>query len=219
MSGRLLRMSAPPRSETERVRAIQDKQAAVYDRSMAIFERLLFTGAREWACAQLEGDVLEIAIGTGRNMPLYPPGVRVTGVELSEEMLALARRRAQQLGLSVELRVGDAQKLDFADASFDTVLITFALCTIPDDRQAVTEAFRVLRPGGRLVAVEHVRSPLRAVRAVQRAIEPASVRFAADHLTREPLDHLADVGFQIESVQRSKWGIAERLSARKPTGG
>jgi ubiquinone/menaquinone biosynthesis C-methylase UbiE len=203
-------------SETERVRAIQDKQAASYDRSMDIFERLLFKGAREWACGQLEGDVLEIAIGTGRNMALYPPGARVTGVELSDEMLARARRRAQQLGVSADLHTGDAQNLQFADSSFDTVLITFALCTIPDDRRAATEAFRVLRPGGRLVAVEHVRSPVRAVRAVERVLEPASVRFGADHLTREPLDYLADVGFDIETVQRSKWGIVERLVARKP---
>jgi hypothetical protein len=63
------------RSETERVRAIQDKQARSYDRSLDIFERLLFAGAHEWACSQLEGDVLEIAIGTGRNMALYPPGM------------------------------------------------------------------------------------------------------------------------------------------------
>jgi ubiquinone/menaquinone biosynthesis C-methylase UbiE len=206
-----------PESETERVRAIQDKQAPSYDRSMDFFERLFFPGAREWACGQLEGDVLEIAIGTGRNMPLYPPGVRVTGVELSEEMLARARRRAEDLALPVALHVGDAQKLQFPDASFDTVLITFALCTIPDERRALTEAFRVLRPGGRLVAVEHVRSPVRAVRAVERVLEPLAVRFAADHLTREPLDHLEAVGFRVDTVQRSKLGIAERFAARKPT--
>ena len=203
-------------NETERVRALQDKQAPSYDRSMDVFERLLFKGAREWACAQLDGDVLEVAIGTGRNMAIYPPGVRVTGVELSEEMLALARRRVQQLGASVELHVGDAQNLQFADASFDTVLITFALCTIPDDRRAATEVLRVLRPGGRLIAVEHVRSPIRAVRVVQQALDPLSVRFGADHLTRDPLDYLADVGFATEAVERSKWGIVERLVARKP---
>ena len=202
--------------ETERVRAIQDKHARQYDRSMGFFERRLFAGAREWACAQLDGEVLEVAIGTGRNMPHYPPGVRLTGVELSPEMLALARARAADLGAAVELRAGDAQRLDFEDASFDTVLITFALCTIPDDRAAAAEAFRVLRPGGRLVNVEHVRSPAPAVRALQRVLEPFSVRFQADHLTRDPLDYLAQLGFEVEQAQRSKWGIVERLIARKP---
>jgi ubiquinone/menaquinone biosynthesis C-methylase UbiE len=210
-------MSVARSNETDRVRAIQDKQAAGYDRSMGFFERLLFSGAREWACSQIEGEVLEIAIGTGRNMSFYPTGVRVTGVELSPEMLGLARARANDLQMDVDLRPGDAQNLEFADASFDTVLITFALCTIPDDRAAAAEAFRVLRPGGRLIAVEHVRSPARAVRALQRVLDPLSVRFGADHLTREPLDYLADVGFAVEDVRRSKRGIVERLSARKPT--
>ncbi len=209
-------MTAPLRNETDRVREIQDKHAAGYDRQMGFFGRLLFAGGREWACSQIEGEVLEIAIGSGRNMGFYPDGVRVTGVELSPEMLALARARAEQLGVEVDLRLGDAQELEFEDSSFDTVLITFAFCTIPDDRRGAEEAFRVLRPGGRLVAIEHVRSPSRAVRAGQRLLEPLSVRFEADHLTREPLDYLADVGFAIESVDRSKWGIVERLRALKP---
>jgi ubiquinone/menaquinone biosynthesis C-methylase UbiE len=206
-------------TETERVREIQDKHASGYDRQMGFFEKLLFGGGREWACSQIEGEVLEIAIGTARNLPFYPSRVQLTGVELSPEMLAIARRRVERSGVEVDLRLGDAQELEFGDASIDTVLITFALCTIPDDRRAAAEAFRVLRPGGRLVAIEHVRSPSRAVSAVQRLIDPLSVRFGADHLIREPLDYLGEVGFKIETVERSKWGIVERLVARKPTGG
>jgi SAM-dependent methyltransferase len=76
-------------------------------------------------------------------------------------------------------------------------LDTFGLCTIPDDRGAVGEAHRVLRPGGRLVLLEHVRSPALAVRSVQRVLDPLSVRFAADHLVRDPLDYLGNVGFDI----------------------
>jgi ubiquinone/menaquinone biosynthesis C-methylase UbiE len=209
-------MSADIRHETDRVRKVQDKHASGYDRQMGFFERLLFGGAREWACSQMNGEVLEIAVGTGRNIPLYPTGVRVTAVELSPQMLALAEARTKELGADVDLRLGDAQALDFEDARFDTVLITFALCTIPDDRRAAEEAFRVLRPGGRLVAVEHVCSPVRAVSVAQRMIDPLSVRFGADHLVREPLDYLPDVGFQVEEVRRSKAGIVERVRARKP---
>jgi ubiquinone/menaquinone biosynthesis C-methylase UbiE len=204
------------KSETERVRTLQGKQAPRYDRQMGFFDRVLFEGGREWACSQIDGEVLEVAIGTGRNMPFYPAGVRVTGVELTPEMLALARERAEELGADVDLRLGDAQQLEFDDASFDTVLITFGLCTIPDDRAAIAEAFRVLRPGGKLVAIEHVRSPVGAVRGGEKLLEPLFLRFAADHLTRDPLDHLASVGFEVEHVERSKWGIVERLVARKP---
>jgi ubiquinone/menaquinone biosynthesis C-methylase UbiE len=202
-------------AETERVRRIQDKEAPRYDRQMGFFERILFADGREWACSQVEGEVLELAAGTGRNLSHYARDVRLTGIELSPEMLAIGKRRAEELGREVDLRLGDAQALEFADESFDTVIITFGLCTIPDDRGALSEAHRVLRPGGRLVLLEHVRSPSLPVRAVQRLIDPLSVRFAADHLVREPLDHLADVGFEVESVKRLKAGIVERVVARR----
>jgi ubiquinone/menaquinone biosynthesis C-methylase UbiE/predicted ester cyclase len=205
-----------PPSETERVRRIQDKHAGNYDRQMNFFDRVLFAGGREWACSRAEGEVLEIAVGTGRNLSHYPPEVRLTAIEFSPEMLGIARDRAKEIGREVDLHEGDAQALEFSDESFDTVVITLALCTIPDDRKAVQETKRVLRPGGKLVLLEHVRSPLLLVRAVQRLIEPLAIRFEADHLTREPLDYLADEGFRVESSERSRIGIVERIIARKP---
>ena len=203
-------------TETERVRRVQDKAAPKYDRSMSRWEKILFGGGREWVCGQAKGDVLEIAIGTGRNLPHYPPDIRLTAVELSPQMQEIARRRAAELGRELGLRLGDAQALDFPDESFDTVVCTFGLCTIPDEHKAVAEAYRVLRPGGRFVLIEHVRSPVRVVRTMERLIEPLMVRFEADHLTRDPLDHLEPVGFRIEQLERSKWGIVERVSAVKP---
>jgi ubiquinone/menaquinone biosynthesis C-methylase UbiE len=209
---------ADNRAETARVRAIQDKTAPKYDRQISFFERVLFDDGREWATSKAEGEVLEIAVGTGRNFEHYAPGTSVTGIELAPQMLAIARSRAADLGLELDLREGDAQALEFEDASFDTVLITLALCTIPDDRAAAAEAFRVLRPGGRLILLEHVRSPVAPVRWVERALHPLSLRFEGDNLIREPLDYLGDVGFAVESVERLKWGVVERVLARKPSG-
>src|SRR6266571_5180112 len=203
-------------SETDRVRRLQDREAPRYDKQIAFFERLLFAGGREWVCRQAHGDVLELAVGTARNLSHYPPEATITGIELSEQMLAIARRRAQELGREVDLRVGDAQALEFPDESFDTVVCTLALCTIPDARGAVAEARRVLRPGGHILLLEHVRSPLLPVRLIERLLEPLAVRFAADHLTREPLDYLIAEAFEIEQVERSKLGIVERIRARKP---
>src|SRR5204863_7331930 len=102
------------------------------------------------------GEVLEVAVGTGRNLPFYPDGTRLTGVDWSPAMLAIARQRAAALGREADLRQGDAQALDFPDESFDTVLCALGLCALPDDRRAVTEMARVLRPGGRLLLVDHV---------------------------------------------------------------
>lgn len=205
-----------PPSETERIRAIFDKQAPKYDRSMSRFERWLFAGNREWVCERAEGNVLEIAAGTARNLPFYPAETSVTGVELSPEMAELGRSRARELGRELEMRVGDAEALDFRDESFDTVVCTFGLCTIPDDAAAIREAKRVLRPGGRLLLAEHVRSPNPMVRAAQRTLEPLAHRFGGDHLLREPLDHLVAEGFEVEGLERRRAGWVELLAARKP---
>jgi ubiquinone/menaquinone biosynthesis C-methylase UbiE len=203
-------------TETERVRRISDKTAPRYDRQMGFWDRVLFAGAREWVCSQASGETLEIAIGSGRNLPHYAADVQLTGVELSPKMIELARQRAVELGRTVDLRLGDAEALEFADESFDTVVCTFGLCTIPDDRRAVSEVRRVLRTGGRFVLAEHVRSPIPAVRAVERALEPLTLRFEADHLTREPLEHIRAEGFDVQRLERSKWGIVERVAAARP---
>src|SRR5437879_12731929 len=99
--------------ETERVRAVQDKQAPKYDRRISFSERILFAGGRAWVCSQAHGEVLELACGTARNLPYYGDDVELTGVELSSEMLAIGRQRAEDLGRAADLRVGDVQALDF----------------------------------------------------------------------------------------------------------
>ncbi len=197
------------------MRGIWNRLAPGYDRQMKFMERLLFRGGREWVCSQARGTVLEIGIGTGRNLPHYPKDVRLTGIDFSPAMLEIAREQASRLGREVDLRQGDAQALEFAVEQFDSVVCTLSLCSIPDDRKAVLEAKRVLRPGGRFLLLEHVRSPSFPVRLVQRFLNWFTVRLEGDHLVREPLDHLKAEGFEIERVERSKWGIVERVAARK----
>lgn len=179
-------------------------------------ERLLFADGREWVCSQASGRVLEIAMGTGRNLPFYPSGVVLTGIDFSRAMLEIARRRAAEMGIEADLRQGDAQQLDFEDATFDTVVITLGLCSIPDAGKAVAEAWRVLRPGGRLLLLEHVRSSLLPVRLVQRTLDIFTVRFQGDHLVREPIEQLRVAGFAVDRLERSKLGIVERVAAHKP---
>jgi ubiquinone/menaquinone biosynthesis C-methylase UbiE len=208
-------MGAP--SETERVRVIWEGLAATYDRGDRL-ERWLVRDARAWVCAQARGEVLELGIGTGRNLPHYPVDVSLTGIDLSPRMLDLARTRATQLGRRVDLSTGDAQELPFQDGRFDTVVCTYTLCSIPNDRRAIAEVWRVLKPGGRFLSAEHVRSPNMLVRAIERLLDGRSIRGSGDHLLRDPLDHLAGAGFIVGEVHRWRLGFMERLAATKPYG-
>lgn len=204
------------REATDFVREHYDRVAGRYDRFIRVPERLLFGDGRRWAADRAHGEVLEIAIGTGRNLPHYPADARLTGVDLSPGMLAIARRRADGTKVDVRaLRVADAQHLPFADASFDVVVATLAFCSIPDDTAAMTEAARVLRPGGTLILLEHVGSPVLVVRAVQRLLAPLALRVEGDHLLRDPHRCVEAAGLHIGLLERSKLGIVMRLTARK----
>ena len=206
----------PHAGRQERLRRYWDKHAGSYDRQMAFFDRHLFARSRDWVCSKAEGQVLEVAIGTGLNLACYPDGVQLTGMEWSPAMLQIARDRAGQLGREVDLHEGDAQALEFPDASFDTVVCTFSLCAIPDDQRAVQEMARVLRPGGLLLLADHIEASPWYARAAQQLIEVVSVPAGGEHFRRRPVRHVQALGFTVEDHDRFKLGIVERLAARKP---
>jgi len=200
----------------DRQKRVWDEAAPRYDRQIAFLERHWFTGARQWVCSRAHGRVLEIAIGTGRNLPFYRPDVTITGLELSTEMLAIARKRAADLGLAADLREGDAQSLPFEDGSFDTVLCALSLCTIPDPARAIGEMHRVLAPGGTLLLVDHIGSSFAPLRAVQWVAEQVTIRTAGEHFTRRQLPLVRAQGFEIVEAERLKAGTVERIRANKP---
>jgi len=200
----------------DRWRRYWDSHAASYDRQMQRAERYLLGDSRGWVCSQAAGQTLEVAIGTGLNLPFYPAGVNLTGVDFSPRMLARAHRRAAELGSTVDLREADALALPFPDASFDTVVCTFGLCAVPDDGRAVAEAVRVLRPGGLLLLADHVEGAAWPVRAIQRLVEVVSVPLQGEHALRRPLRHVEAAGLEVVRRERFKLGLVERLAARKP---
>src|SRR5215469_16175293 len=168
----------------DRRRRYWDKHAAGYDRQMQFADRYFLGDSRSWVCSQAAGQTLEVAIGTGLNLAFYPAGVELAGVDLSPAMLTQARRRAVDLGRTVDLREADALALPFPDASFDTVVCTFGMCAVPDDDRAVAEAVRVLRPGGLLLLADHIVSTAWPVRAVQRLAEVVTVPLQGEHWLR-----------------------------------
>lgn len=197
------------------LRAKWDEYAHRYDRDIGLVEKIHFGGGREWVCSRAAGDVLEVAVGTGLNLPHYPAGIRLTALDLSPGMLAKARARAAHLGLDVTFVEGDAESLPFPDAAFDTVVCTLGLCGVPDDRAAIREMHRVLRPGGQLLLLDHVGSHHRIVHFGQRLLERVTLRMIGDHQTRRPLPLVEQAGFTVRRRERLKLGTVERVAAVK----
>ena len=195
---------------------IWDKMAPRYDRDIQFWEKVQFGGGREWIGARAKGRVLEVAVGTGRNFDFYSRRVGITGVDLSPDMLDIARRHAIDLDLEVNLRVAAAEALPFDDDSFDTAVCTLSLCTIPDPAASIAEMKRVLRQGGQLLLLDHIGSNWWPIWAAQRLIEQLTVRTAGEHMTRRQLPLVEAAGFDIVETQRLKAGTVERIAARKP---
>ena len=201
---------------TARQRRVWDKAASAYDRQIAFFERIWFTGGRPWVASRATGRVLEVAVGTGLNLVHYGPDVTVTGLELSPEMLAIARSRAERHGVAADLHEGDAHDLPYDDASFDTVVCCLGLCTIPNPGRALAEMQRVLVPGGRLLLLDHVRSTWPPVYAAQWLLEQVTGRTAGEYFTRRQLPLVTAAGFEVVESERLKAGTIERVHAVKP---
>jgi ubiquinone/menaquinone biosynthesis C-methylase UbiE len=196
-----------------RQRRVWDKAAASYDRQIRFFERVWFGGGREWLGARARGRVLEVAVGTGRNLPHYPTDVAITGIELSPAMLRIARQRAADLRPDADLREGDAEHLPFADCSFDTVACALALCSIPNPARAIGEMKRVLTPGGRLLLLDHIGSSWSPIYAAQWVVERITARTTGEYFTRRQLTLVKASGFDIAEAERLKAGTVERIHA------
>ena len=153
-----------------------------------------------------EGRVLEVGIGSGLNLPLYGPSVRsVIGLDPSHELLRMARDRAATAPVPVELLEGSAETVPLDDASIDTVVTTWTLCTIPDAPRALSELRRVLRPGGALLFVEHGRAPEPGVARWQDRLDPMWRRLAGGcHLNRKIDDLISGAGFQIDALTNAR---------------
>lgn len=198
-------------------RRIYAREAPKYDRQADFSERWLFgTEHRAWACSRAVGKTLEVAIGTGLNLPHYPEDVRLTGVDLTPEMLAVAETNAAKIGRFIRLIEGDAQDLPFATGSFDSVVCTYALCSVPDDSRAIGEMRRVLKPGGRLILVDHIRSSVKPIFWLQWLYEFIPRRTKGEYSTRRPALHVMDGSFDIMERVRLRAGMVERLVALKP---
>ena len=187
--------------EKRQVQRAYELYAPIYD---FIFD-WIFAPGRAAAIARLglrpTDGVLEVGIGTGLNLPLYPPSVRLTGIDLSQEMLDKAVERVQTLAMpNVTLKVMDATSMSFGDNEFDKAVATYVISAVPDPVSVLREMRRVVRPGGTIVILNHFRSERRVVGRVEDFVAPVCTRLGwKSNLAMKPL--LADVGLTPELVQ------------------
>lgn len=188
---------------------------ARFDSLMTRLERRYFPHTRRWICSRAAGKTLEVAVGTGLNLAHYPSGLDLHGVDREPAALALAGRRSDERKLGMILKTGDAQRLPYPDASFDTVVCTFALCEVPRVEPVLAEFARVLRPEGQLLLADHVVATDTWVRLAQRLLEAVTIPLGGEHYTRRPSLQLPAVGFVVVESERLARGAVEQLRAHR----
>ncbi len=202
---------------TAATRGRYDRIAPLYDVMQRMNERR-FAPHRTALWGRVQGPrVLEVGVGTGMNIPLYPEGVKVTAIDLSPRMLERARKRLSQTGAAVELLEADAQDLPFPDAHFDTVIATFVFCSVPDPVLGLRELRRVLVPGGRLLLMEHVLSTRPVLRRMMRLMNPVVRPLMGANIDRETVENVRRAGFvALEVKDLGPLDIVKEIAARAP---
>ena len=181
--------------------------SALYDPLLWVGERTGMAKRRRDLLSQASGRVLELGAGTGLNLPYYPDEIEnLTLTEPAAPMLPKLERRLRKAARDGEVVVATAEELPFDDDSFDTVVSTLVLCTVDDPRAAITEIDRVLRPGGELLFLEHVRSDSeRLARWQDRLHRPWHAFAAGCHANRATVDLLRDSPLKVETVNHDRW--------------
>jgi ubiquinone/menaquinone biosynthesis C-methylase UbiE len=175
--------------------------APIYELIDLPLELFFFRKWRKEALSGLSGQILEVGVGSGRNLRYYPAGCSVTGIDNSKGMLEKARDKARGMK-NVNLLLMDAENLEFPDNSFDYVITTFVLCTIPDPVKALKEMRRVLKPSGELIALEHLHSSNPIIDLFEHLIDPFLFFLLGDHTTRHTLKNIEEAGFTIQETKK-----------------
>jgi len=174
--------------------------SAIYDIIELPMELFLYGRWREEALSNLSGKVLEVGVGTGRNLKYYPAGCSVTGIDISAGMLEKARKKARGMK-NITLLLMDAENLEFPDNSFDYVVTTFVLCSVPDPVKALYEMRRVLKPSGELIALEHMRSSNSLIARVEDLINPITFFLIGVNVNRDTVRNIEKAEFVIEETR------------------
>ncbi|ANE57415.1 MULTISPECIES: class I SAM-dependent methyltransferase [Methylomonas] len=184
-------------ADSEQIRRRYDRLAPWFDSLEGILEGLLFRRLRKKLWSQASGGhILEVGVGTGKNFAFYPDGARITGIDFSPKMLEQAQRKRQRKQIAVDLAQMDVQALDYADNSFDTVIASFVFCSVPKPRRGLKELYRVCKPGGQVLLLEHVLSSNRFMAFMMNLLNPLVVKTLGANINRETLKNVQACPFR-----------------------
>ena len=185
---------------TAQTKTRYNRIAPYYDVLEIISERA-FSGWRRRLLDRAMGKVLEIGVGTGKNFPYYPEGVDVTGLDIADRMLIHARLRADKLGFPVQIMEGDVQSLPFPENYFDTAVATFVFCSVPDPVLGLKELGRVVKPGGKILLLEHVRIDKPLIGFIMDIMNPFFLHFIGSNINRRTVENVGNAGLRIEKIE------------------
>jgi ubiquinone/menaquinone biosynthesis C-methylase UbiE len=187
----------PKKKDITRTRSRYERIAPFYDWMESPMEALRFNRWRSRLREKVSGRALEVGVGTGKNIPYYPPGADVTAIDISPGMLKRAGRRAALWGRRVELMDMDVQFLGLPDRSFDTVFATFVFCSVPDPVQGLKELHRVVKPDGKMILLEHMRPGNPALGLLFDILNPIVVRIMGANINRRTVDNIRLAGWHV----------------------
>lgn len=191
------------------IRRRYNRTARFYD----LMDKMIPNAIRRQAIAKARGKVLEVGVGTGKNLPYYLTGCEVTGIDFSPGMLDKARERVKEAKVPITLLEMDAQQMAFADNTFDTVLATCVFCSVPDPVQGLREVRRVCKQEGKIILLEHVRSDNPVLGWLMDVLNPVSLHMIGSNINRRTVENVRAAGLNILNVDNLSGKIVKLIIA------
>ncbi len=193
-----------------------DRVSDNYDRMEELIEKLFFRKYRHLAVSLARGKVLEVGIGTGKNLPHYNSEINLVGIDFSTGMLSKANDRKEKLGMhNVELKKMDIENLAFDSNTFDTVISTFVFCTVPNPTKGLSELHRVLKPDGKAIFLEHMLSKNPLINLFLYFMNIFSTSFLGTSMVRKTQENIEKTGFSLIHVRYLFLDVIRLIIARK----
>lgn len=202
------------KTEIDRIEARIDRIAGFYDALNALGE-WFFSKQRKEILRLVRGQILEVGVGTGNSFKDYPPSEHIVAIDISREMLRRASEKVRDYDGSIELRREDVHQLPFESETFDTVFTSLVFCTVTDPIRGLLEIRRVLKRGGRLLMLEHVRSKNPALGYIMDRINPSVAKYGIDNINRDTVENLRKAGFKMVQDKNLAYDIVKALVAVK----